>query len=114
MNKTLPALPGKESALPGAFEIGYTAHDGALHRVRLAEAAVVRFADMQPTRRIRKGQRHLPGRWWSATDGRHIGYESWLERDLGPGCNGDCLPAVPAAVDNRGRRAQVARAGLLR
>ena len=42
-----------------------------------------RFADTQPTRRIRarKGQRHLPGRWWSATDGRHIGYESWLERD---------------------------------
>ena len=26
----LPALPGKASALPpGAFEIGYTAHDGA-------------------------------------------------------------------------------------
>jgi hypothetical protein len=44
---------------------------------------VVRFADTQPTRRIRtrKGQRHLPGRWWPATDGRHIGYESWLERD---------------------------------
>ena len=47
----------------GAFEIGYTAHDGAQHRVPLAEAAVVRFADTQPTRRIRtrKGQRHLPG-----------------------------------------------------
>ena len=36
MNKTLPALPGKASALPpGAFEIGYTAHDGAQHRYRL-------------------------------------------------------------------------------
>jgi hypothetical protein len=84
MSKTLPALPGKAPALPpGAFEIGYTAHDGAQHRVPLAEAAVVRFADTQPTRRIRtrKGQRHLPRRWWSATDGRHIGYESWLERD---------------------------------
>ena len=45
MNKTLPALPGKAPALPpGAFEIGYTAHDGAQHRVPLAEAAVVRFA----------------------------------------------------------------------
>ena len=32
-------------------------------REPLAEAAVVRFADTQPTRRIRtrKGQRHLPG-----------------------------------------------------
>ena len=38
MNKTLPALPGKAPALPpGAFEIGYTAHDGAQHRVPLAE-----------------------------------------------------------------------------
>ena len=54
MNKTLPALPGKAPALPpGAFEIGYTAHDGAQHRVPLANAAVVRFADTQPTRRIR-------------------------------------------------------------
>ena len=54
INKTLPALPGKAPALPpGAFEIGYTAHDGALRRVPLAEAAVVRFADTQPTRRIR-------------------------------------------------------------
>ena len=51
MNKALPALPGKAPALPpGAFEIGYTAHDGAQHRVPLAEAAVVRFADTQPTR----------------------------------------------------------------
>jgi len=28
-----------------------------------------------------RGQRHFPGRWWSATDDRHVGYESWLERD---------------------------------
>jgi hypothetical protein len=44
---------------------------------------VVRFADMQPSRRFRtrKGQRHLPGRWWPTTDGRHVGYESWPERD---------------------------------
>jgi hypothetical protein len=38
---------------------------------------------MLPSRRFkpRKGQRHLSGRWWSATEGRHVGYESWLERD---------------------------------
>jgi hypothetical protein len=42
----LPALPGKAPALPpGAFEVGYTAQDGAQHRIPLAEAAVVRFAD---------------------------------------------------------------------
>ena len=31
---------------------------------------------------IRKGQRHLSGLWWSATTGGHVGFESWLERDL--------------------------------
>ena len=31
--------------------------------------------------RARKGQRHLSGLWWSATMGRHVGFESWLERD---------------------------------
>jgi hypothetical protein len=28
-----------------------------------------------------QGQRNYPGLWWSATGGRHVGYESWLERD---------------------------------
>jgi hypothetical protein len=28
-----------------------------------------------------KGQRNLIGRWWTATTGTLIGYESWLERD---------------------------------
>jgi hypothetical protein len=27
------------------------------------------------------GQRNFPGLWWSATMGRHVGFESWLERD---------------------------------
>lgn len=68
---------------PGEFGIEYVAEDGTRHKVPLGEAAVVRFAAMLPARRFkaRKGQRHLPGRWWSATDGRHVGYESWLERD---------------------------------
>jgi hypothetical protein len=74
----------------GGFEIEYITGDGAQLRVPLAVAATVRFADMQPSRRFRarKGQRHLPGRWWSATDGRHVGYESWLERDRPCGWTG--------------------------
>lgn len=28
-----------------------------------------------------KGQRHHVGRWWTATTGAFVGYESWLERD---------------------------------
>src|SRR5215471_8998383 len=42
-----------------------------------------RFEVMAPARRFaaRKGQRHLPGLWWSSTVAGHVGYKSWLERD---------------------------------
>jgi hypothetical protein len=35
-----------------------------------------------PVREFRwtRGQGHLPGLWWSVTTGRHVGYESCLER----------------------------------
>jgi hypothetical protein len=74
------AVPG---LAPGKLNVEYVAMDGTLHAVPLADAARVRLTDMQPARRFkaRKGQRNLPGRWWSATDARHVGYESWLERD---------------------------------
>jgi hypothetical protein len=81
---TVAGVPGDvPGQAPGGFEVEYTAEDGARLRVPLADAAMVRLTEMQPSRRFRarKGQRHLPGRWWSATDGRHVGYESWLERD---------------------------------
>lgn len=66
-----------------AFEVAYVGGDGAERRVPLAEAARGRLEDARPARRIvsRRGQRHLTGQWWSATDGRHVGFESWLERD---------------------------------
>jgi hypothetical protein len=43
----------------------------------------VPFEDAAPVRAFRwsKGQGNFPGRWWSATTGEHVGYESWLERD---------------------------------
>ncbi len=36
-----------------------------------------------PVRQFRwsRGLGHFPGWWWAATTGRHVGYESWLERD---------------------------------
>ena len=36
-----------------------------------------------PVREFRwsRGLGHFPGWWWAATTGRHVGYESWLERD---------------------------------
>ncbi|MGH3275169.1 MAG: TnsA-like heteromeric transposase endonuclease subunit [Streptosporangiaceae bacterium] len=93
MSKALSALPGQAPAgrPPVEFQIGYTTEDGARLRLPLANAAAVPFADMQPSRRIRarKGQRHLPGRWWSASDARQVGYESWLERDQVMWVDGD-------------------------
>ena len=52
-------------------------------RVQLAECGEVRFEDAVPARSFRwsRGQGHFPGWWWLATTGRHVGYESWLERD---------------------------------
>jgi hypothetical protein len=81
---TLQAVHGTAPDPPcGKFDIEAVAEDGTRRKVPLASATRIPFADMTPVRRIkaRKGQRHLPGRWWSATDGRHVGYESWLERD---------------------------------
>ena len=77
------------SGEPGAdlsvdrVEIGYLAEGGVEQRVSLAEAVWVGFESCPPVRRFlsRKGQRHLSGRWWSATVAGHVGYESWLERD---------------------------------
>jgi hypothetical protein len=67
-----------------AFEVGHVCGDGVEHRVPLAEALAVPFEQGLPVRRFasQQGQRHLSGLWWSATTGGHVGFESWLERDL--------------------------------
>jgi hypothetical protein len=38
-------------------------------------------AQQRLARYAHKGQRHYNGRWWTATTGTLVGYESWLERD---------------------------------
>ena len=112
------AVPG---LAPGKPNVEYVAMDGTLHAVPLADAAWVRLAGHAAVSPVRgpEGQRNLPGRWWSATDARHVGYESWLERPyhvagLEPGRDRDRLAAVPSAADSRREQDQVARAGLLR
>ncbi|WP_309237361.1 TnsA-like heteromeric transposase endonuclease subunit [Actinomadura sp. BRA 177] len=65
------------------FEIEYVTADGVKTRGDLAAAWAAPFEQGGPVRHLRpyKGQRHLPGEWWSATDGHLVGFESWLERD---------------------------------
>ena len=49
----------------------------------LAACWNVRFEDVPPVRRFPsyKGQRNFPGLYFAACMGRHVGFESWLERD---------------------------------
>ena len=72
---TLQAAHGTAPDPPcGEFDIEAVAEDGTRRKVPLASATRIPFADMTPVRRIkaRKGQRHLPGRWWSVSDGAAI------------------------------------------
>lgn len=80
----LRALPGGlTSPLGDGFEVGFITDDGIEHRSVLTDAWAVPFERCRPVRRFPsyKGQRHYSGRWWSATMGCHVGFESWLERD---------------------------------
>lgn len=81
---TSVALAAVDSASPAAeVEVEFTDACGIRHHERLASCWDVRFEDAAPVRPFRwlTGQRHFPGWWWSATTGRHVGHESWLERD---------------------------------
>lgn len=84
----LRVLPGGAGQPPseGDFEVRYVAEDGTLCRVSLAAAWRIAFEDATPARRFvsYKGQRNYLGRWWAATVGGHVGFESWLERDHRP------------------------------
>lgn len=65
------------------FEIEYVEVTGLRCRAALAHCWAVAFEEMPPVRGFgwSRGQKHFPGWWWSATTGRHVGFESWLERD---------------------------------
>ena len=71
-------------------------------------AAVVLSAVPWRTIRSRRGQRHLPGLYWSATTGGHVVYESRLElarlllADFDPDVVG--IAAQPLLVREEGRR----------
>ena len=64
-------------------DVDWVTANGERQRCALDAAVGVAFEDGLPVRRYRprKGQRHLSGLWWCATTGRHVGFESWLERD---------------------------------
>ncbi|GAA2681470.1 MULTISPECIES: TnsA-like heteromeric transposase endonuclease subunit [Actinosynnema] len=73
---------GARASLAERFELAYADERGE-QRVPLTESWSLSFEDYMPVRGFPsyKGQRHHVGRWWTATTGSLVGYESWLERD---------------------------------
>jgi hypothetical protein len=71
------------AASAGAGDRGVELEFADAGRLRLEDCGSVRAEDARPVRSLRwsRGQQHFPGWWWLATMGRHVGYESWLERD---------------------------------
>ena len=66
-----------------AFVLGFVDRQGVERREALEDCTEVPFESGTPARSCPsyRGQRNWPGLWWSATLGRHVGYEAWLERD---------------------------------
>lgn len=102
---SLDLVPGgAPSLLVERFETAYADERGE-QRVPLTEAWSVPYEVCTPVRGFRsyKGQRHHIGRWWTATTGGQVGYESWLERDRllsgvvaseTPGCAGQIVSGM--------------------
>ena len=78
------SISGRAWDVVAGFEVAYATTAGDQIRVPLVDAWSLRLESVPPVRRFSsyRGQRHLSARWWSATDGRHVGSESWLEPDL--------------------------------
>jgi hypothetical protein len=66
-----------------AFRVQYMAA-GRRENLPLASTWSNRFEDAGPIRRLMsvKGQANFSGLYYAATTGTHVGFESWLERDV--------------------------------
>ena len=67
----------------GRFELEYGLQGVGWRREPLPTCAGERFEDAVPVRpfHFEKGLASFAGWWWMASTGRHVGFESWLERD---------------------------------
>jgi hypothetical protein len=77
-----PILPPTGSG--SSFEVSFIDETGTQRREPLPSCWNLPFERARPSRSFPsfKGQRNFPGLWWSATTGEHVGYESWVERDV--------------------------------
>jgi hypothetical protein len=83
--RTMARSPILPPAVAGSsFEVSFIDEAGAQRREPLPSCWNLPFERAGPSRSFPsfKGQRNFPGLWWSATTGEHVGYESWVERDV--------------------------------
>lgn len=68
---------------PG-FEVAFVDADGTERHEPLAGCLRAEFEGARPVRGFASfpGQSHFPGLWWFSSAGTHVGFESWLERDV--------------------------------
>jgi len=77
--------PGRAlAATAPSFEVVFIDETGTQRREPLSACWDVPFERVKQSRSFPsfKGQKNFPGLWWSATTGEHVGYESWVERDV--------------------------------
>lgn len=77
------ARPWSRSGESGEFTVEFASASEGQVRVGLAECAQLAVERFDPVRSFPsyRGQRGFVGWWWFATTGRHVGHESWLERE---------------------------------
>jgi hypothetical protein len=79
------AMGGTAELLPcGVAQLSWFDEAGGESRGPLTSSWSVAFERAAPVRTFGsfKGQRSFQGSWWFATTGEHVGFESWLERDV--------------------------------
>lgn len=84
------------SGAASSFEVMFIDEAGCRRREPLPACWDRPFEAAAPVRSFPsvKDAVNWPGYWWSATNGRHVGYESWVERDVAMMLDFD--PAVTA------------------
>jgi hypothetical protein len=66
------------------FEVAFVDANGIERHEPLTGCLRAEFERARPVRGFASfpGQSHFPGLWWFSSAGTHVGFESWLERDV--------------------------------
>jgi hypothetical protein len=88
-----------EQGAGAGFEVAFVDRDGGERRMALSQCWTVRFEQVPPVRGFASfpGQSHFPGLWWFSSSGGHVGFESWLERDVVMSLDADPLVTAVAS-----------------